>query len=369
VGDPDAWSTERLSFDVSVAATSAPAALDLLKATPGPDGEFGWTSFDLATPGGTLAGVSAGAVTTLAGAIMPGHVRFRGMPNSRWWAFETSQTDFGGIEPEKRDLAKLIFMDFMLIHGDDWYLAHLDAPVGSIVQVGGLFVHDVFGVVTQIDRADATSARAGLAPGQQWTMFSPAWAGAPPKVGSYLVIPPSVWPTAMKGPTIEEARLLRDPVADMVWGVETVVESGVGRPWPGRERDRAARPAQPAPPGDRTVDMPLRYQLHTPVPVNWIPFVPAPKKGGNGFVLQRAVLPGDAAGTVTPVGRILQTSQVREQEVSTEGTVISRAVCRSRWIDGSTRLWIARRRSFGLGQGSSGLRFDVAAPVDQGGAQ
>ena len=119
--DPSAWSPDRLSFDLSVAATSGPAALDILKASPGRNGEFDWTSFDLATANGAVPGLAPGPMSSLNQTIMPGHVRFRGMPNARWWEFETAQTDFGAVQPEKRDLARLIFMDFMLIHGDDWY--------------------------------------------------------------------------------------------------------------------------------------------------------------------------------------------------------------------------------------------------------
>jgi len=35
---------------------------------------------------------------------------------------------------------------------------------------------------------------------------------------------------------------------------------------------------------------------------------------------------------------------------------------RSRWLDGSTHLWIARRKTSGQGEGSSGLKFDLAIP-------
>jgi hypothetical protein len=362
VGDPPAWETDRLAFDLLVAATHDASTLDLLNAIPGPNGEFDWSSFDLDVAGGMMPGVSPGPVTALDQFIMPGHVRFRGMPNARWWEFETGQTDFGGIQPEKRDLAKLIFMDFMLIHGDDWYLMPLDVPLATAVEVQGLFVHDVFGVTTQINRADATTAAAGLSPGQQWTLFAPSWTGHPPQVGPYLVVPPSAWPTALAGPAIEEVRLLRDPVADMVWGVETVVENGVGRPWPGREREQAGQPARTPPVSLPAGSPPLRYELHTPIPVNWIPFVPVPEPGGTSYVLERAALPGDSTAAATAAGRILRTTRVREQEISTEGTLVSRAVCRSRWADGSTHLWIARRRRTGPGQGSSGLRFDVALP-------
>jgi hypothetical protein len=71
---------------------------------------------------------------------------------------------------------------------------------------------------------------------------------------------------------------------------------------------------------------------------------PCLRERAQGSPLQRAVLPGDAAGSVLPAGRLLRVDRLREQEVSTQGTVVARVACRSRWIDGSTRLWIARRR-------------------------
>jgi hypothetical protein len=366
VGDPPAWQADRLEFELSVAATAGASTIDVLRATPGPNGEFDWSSFDLAAPGGSLPGVAPGAVTSLNQFVMPGHVRFRGMPNARWWEFETGQTDFGDIQPEKRDLAKLIFMDFMLIHGDDWYLVPLEVPLGTVAEIRGLFVHDVFGATVEVSRADATTAGGGVSPGEQWTMFSPSGAGTPPGVAAYLVVPPSAWPAALAGPVLEEVRFLQDPVADLVWGVEAVAESGVGRPRPGRERDAAGQPAQASPPATAAAGAPLRYRLHSPVPGGWIPFVPAPQPGGQGYVLQRAALPGDTTTAATPVGRILRGTTVREQAVSTEGTVIVRVVCRSRWVDGSTHLWVARRRSLGRGQGSSGLRFDITAVRPEG---
>ena len=106
----------------------------------------------------------------------------------------------------------------------------------------------------------------------------------------------------MAGPTIEEARLVRDAVADLVWGVETVAENGVGRPWPGRERDRAGIPAQTKKPESAVGAPAVRYKLHTPLPGSWIPFVPVPQAGAKGLLLERAVLPGDVAGTVALSG-------------------------------------------------------------------
>jgi hypothetical protein len=46
------------------------------------------------------------------------------------------------------------------------------------------------------------------------------------------------------------------------------------------------------------------------------------------------------------------------------GTTVERVVYRARWIDGSTHLWVARRRRSGAGEAQSGLRFDAALPND-----
>ena len=54
-------------------------------------------------------------------------------------------------------------------------------------------------------------------------------------------------------------------------------------------------------------------------------------------------------------------------EVPREGVRISGVVCRVRGSDGATYLWVARRKEIGRGEGSSGLRFDLA--VENGDSQ
>jgi hypothetical protein len=64
----------------------------------------------------------------------------------------------------------------------------------------------------------------------------------------------------------------------------------------------------------------------------------------------------------TALGRILEAGQpltLFEEEVPRSGARITRAWQLARWIDGSTHLWIGRRKQPGRGEGSSGLRFDV----------
>jgi hypothetical protein len=151
--EPPVWDAGRLEYRTKVTTGGL-----TLEARPDGEAALDWHCFDLV--GGTAT--SSPAATT---SLFPGHVRFRGMPNARWWDFETSKTDFGALLPDPRDLAKLLFADFMLLHGDDWYLAPLDVPAGSLCWIDTLTVTDVFGTSTNVTRADAT-------PGPRWTMFS-----------------------------------------------------------------------------------------------------------------------------------------------------------------------------------------------------
>ena len=92
-----------------------------------------------------------------------------------------------------------------------------------------------------------------------------------------------------------------------------------------------------------------------------------PVRTGQGLRLKRgAVLKTD--GLPEPVhamGRILDPDAGRalelyEEEVPREGVRVTRNYQYTRWFDGSTHLWIGRRKQIGRGEGSSGLRFDTA---------
>jgi len=289
----------------------------------------------------THAAAPAGAV---ARSVLPGHVRFRGMPNARWWDFEGSKTDFGAVVPDARDLAKLLFMDFMLLHGDDWYLAPLDVPTGSLSFVDSLVVRDVFGVETAVPRADATQA------GARWTLFSTVdSAGA---LAPFLVVPATA--SAALSATIEEVHLLRDETADMAWAIEHIVEGPLGTPL-----EEPPPPVIAPPPAD--VPAPLVYQLATPLPASWFPLLPV-ATGTGGVALVAGTVEG---GPLAPASRIVRHLsapgfQLPDREVPRAGIRIQRAICRARSADGDMHLWIARRKLVGAGEAASGLRYDLA---------
>lgn len=74
---------------------------------------------------------------------------------------------------------------------------------------------------------------------------------------------------------------------------------------------------------------------------------------------------GAIEGAIEPQGLIFDPRHellLQDEEVPREGARVTRSYQYSRWIDGSTHLWIGRRKQPGRGEGSSGLRFDVVEP-------
>jgi hypothetical protein len=362
--DAPAWRPDRLDYDVEVLAATPAGGRDRLVARAGPYGEYDWYSFDIA---GAERPDPAPSVTATHTSLFPTGVRFAGMPHSRWWQFEDARFNWADLDADRRELAKTLVLDFMLVQGDDWFLVPFGQEVGSLVRVDQLLVRDVFDEWTLVGRADAGE--------HGWTMFSTAVSGG--GLADYFVLPPSALRATLDGPVVEEVRFLRDEQANMVWAVEATTENGVGRPWDGRERALAVTDE---PPPDPPTDAPLRYRLQTTVPVNWIPFLPVQTDAARRSVaLQRAAMQrfaGGALESVAPVGRVLTPSgladpavyRVREEEVERAGTRIQRAMRRTRWLGGETHVWISRRRRVGFGEGASGLAFDRAERTEATGA-
>jgi hypothetical protein len=70
---------------------------------------------------------------------------------------------------------------------------------------------------------------------------------------------------------------------------------------------------------------------------------------------------------ISALGRILESGEklsLFEEEVPREGVRVTRSYQFTRWIDGSSHLWVGRRKDVGRGEGSSGLRFDSLEAMD-----
>ncbi len=146
-------------------------------------------------------------------------------------------------------------------------------------------------------------------------------------------------------------------MANMAWGVERVIESAIGFPL-NRFEQRSQDPQPPPQSQEKTV-----YKLATDVPDNWVPLMPVRSK--EGLRLRRAKMLKldrltEPAGAL---GQILHANQgalaIFEEEIPREGIRVTRHYQLARWQDGSTHLWIGRKKKIGRGEGSSGLKFDT----------
>jgi hypothetical protein len=179
-----------------------------------------------------------------------------------------------------------------------------------------------------------------------------------------LFIPP-VLAGSLHGDPVEDISFLRDEPSNLVWAVERLAPSLAGGAFD-REaaRRRDAGMDAPAPPGAADE---LRYRLATTVPENWIPFQPIRSNPAQPDIRLRraaALLDGaDGPAFSRPLGRILEPDRpdlsLFEEEVPRSGARVIRQYQYARWVDGSTVLWLGRRKGAGRGEGSSGLRFDI----------
>jgi hypothetical protein len=357
-GDAPAWAPALLDHQVAATARTPSGELARLQASVGPYGEFDWFAFD--ETGRDEA--ASEEQEPIAFSLFPTNVNFSGMPNSRWWQFEDGRFNWTNVDTDRREIAKAMILDFMLVQGTDWFMIPFGQRVGSLAAVDQLLVRDVFGELTLVRRADA-GPRAG------WTMFSTATGDRPQApVTNYFILAPSALRTTLDGPDLEEVRFLRDEQANLVWAVEARTQNGIGTGWPGHERALTYPEEEIA---AAATAAPLLYRLQTNVPVHWIPFPPVQIDSAHRAVaLERAAMQRFVDGAlvrIEPAGRILNPTnvedahiyRVNEEEVSRSGTRILRAPRRSRWLDGTTHSWTSRQRRAGMGEGSSGLRYDL----------
>jgi hypothetical protein len=281
------------------------------------------------------------------------------MPTARFWEFEDAQVDFGSVDAGPTDLARMLLVEFSLTYGNDWFVIPVELEVGSLYRCRSLVIEDTFGVRTLIK----SSSELGK-PNSLWRMFQQSHTR-----GSGLEQPASnlffLTPALIKGVEsrpIEEVLFLRDEMANLAWGVERIVESATEQPLNRFEQSITSTSSPPEPSNQDK----LIYKLATEVPDNWVPLLPV--QSPEGLRLRRGkVLKVDGPpALVAAQGRILNPDEqaenglrIFEEEIPREGVRVTRHYQLTRWHDGSTHLWIGRRKKVGSGEGSSGLKFDT----------
>lgn len=386
----EAWLPSRLEYAFGVSAPSGESDADggtevVLRAEEYYQGMLDWHALERSGEARLVAdgapppppAAEVGPVRDVQ-TFIPTQVVFDGMPNTRWWAFEDRHTNFGQVAADTTDIGKLMLMEFALIFANDWFLVPWTLPVGTLARVHGIALTTVFDERLWIEPVQPPAGAAGWDP---WGMFVLTDnTGADPE--AELAILP-VAPKVQEGEPLEDVSLVRDEMANMVWAIEHQVPLPTGWPRSGSEAAHELRtylqqligpPAGPPPPPAA----PIRYEVMSSVPEQWLPFIPVHVDGSTRETqLQRAAMPRfldkdpNPPAKVRPRTPLMSQSLpgpyfVFEEEVPRAGARISQSYQRTRRPDGSVVVWYGAHKSTGRGEGSSGLSFDriVDAPTN-----
>lgn len=325
------WDSSRLRYFVEGQA----AEISLLGA-PGPDGELDWCAYDAQAPRGAPAAPPPAEPVVR---VLPAFVSFRGMPNHRFWDFEDGGVNLDAVVNGPRELTKALALEFMTVHGNDWFVVPMDQDVGTCSEIVSLVVVDVFGVTRTIAPA------ASIDPG--WGMFNPT--GRP----DLLVVPDTLGAAALRGAPIEETHFVRDEVANLGWSIESRVRSAAGGSF---TRASAPVPSPAPPPG-------WSYELLREFRRNWLPYQPT--KGADGAPVLRALDAIDddrqplfnstrnCVRTYAPVDHV-----IHDEEIGRAGVRIRLHYHLARDADGRMHLWASFDRDLGIGEVRSEIEFD-----------
>jgi hypothetical protein len=366
---PSGWDPEKLEYQAACTLPRDDGTVTLT-VDEHVTGRLDWSAFDQ----GPLTTGTASASTTDVRSVIPAPAEFAGMPNPRWWQFEDAAVDLGGFRAQATDLAKIVVAEFALLYGNNWLVVPYRQPIGTLAEIEGVVLTDVFGRRTLVEAATPSS-------GGKWTSWdlfslSPGATVAAPPLPQHLFLPAG-FGKVQEAPPHETVALVRDESANMVWGVERRVPDGLGAAQDGTEAarrftDELARLNEPGSQPDEDAPA-LRYRLGTSVPESWIPFVPVHRPSSTREIrLLRAAMPRFVDGDEQPVrprtsilrpGLVgdTQTSAylLDEEEVPRAGVNVNGALRRARWLDGATVVWHGRTVATGRGETDSGLRFDA----------
>lgn len=381
----DAWIPSQLEYQFAISAADV-GSEKVMHAEEYYHGHLDWYNFDVTKDTASLGDLPAGAPAPvppkkITQSLIPTPVQFEGMPNTRWWAFEDSRTNFSYIKPNTAELSKLLLIEFGLIYANDWYLIPYEASVGTVTRIKGLTVTNSFGENFWIDAAGGSDTLET----QRWNMFTMKEdSGRGGGTDKDLLLLPTVSKIQESKP-LEEVLFIRDEMANMVWGVETVIPLADGNGKSGFEAaaeyhgflqkliDKTVVTVVPDPPvSDGDEEAKIRYEVMNTIPENWIPFVPAHVDDSNREVqIQRAAMPriliGDTGkpDKIRPRTSLLQFGLaardpyfIHEEEVPRSGVRLKQSYQRTRWNDGQVFVWLGVRKITGRGEGSSGLGFD-----------
>lgn len=190
-------------------------------------GHLDWYSVDRDAAGAPAAGA---APAMQGNSFIPVSLVFSGMPNTRWWEFEERRTNFGQVTPDTPEIGKLLLLEFGLVYANDWFVFPYTLPIGSVARVEGIALTNVFGERIWIESVP----RVGKPGWEAWSMLQDFTGDE--QTGDLVILPST--PFVLEGPPLEEVAMVRDEMANLIFGIERRVPMGSGGSKPGGEAGR-----------------------------------------------------------------------------------------------------------------------------------
>jgi len=368
------WHPNHLEYQFSTAAPATTNSAVILSSKEYHGGRLDWHASDIITDENNDSELTKNLRIELISKgndeVFPAEIEFMGMPHSRWWEIEDGQLNFSQIQPNKTDMAKLLFAEFGLLFSNDWYVMPLTLPFGSLTKIDRIEIKDTFGQYTISKHYQNYSEN------KNWGLFGLSSTESINNIDTqYLYIPPVAHDLLISEP-LEKINFIRDEMANMVWGIESVIPDGMGMGIEGNTMATQIREYYnrffPKKASDKSNEAKIEYQLFSEVPENWIPFIPVKIKNGSPLSrqiqLQRAQLPRIVEGPqpmtmrIEPRTSILLKEQspyyIIEGEILKSGTIIELHWQRTRIANGKNVIWLGKKRSNGRGEGSSAVAYD-----------
>jgi hypothetical protein len=299
------------------------------------------------------AAAPAAAPYTFKDEALPSVVRYPGLPADRFWEMEDAQIDLGATDVSALDTGRLLLISFATVYGNDWFLAPLEVPIGSLTTLDQMLVRDVFDRLHVINRAGRDDPTWSM-----YTLDSPDadhWAAT-----AMLMMPNS---RGHIGEPVEQVSLTRDELANLGWAVQHRITDTRGQ-----LVDCRGVWLQNRPPPKEPGALPA-YRVQNSVPSYWYPLVAVGDASGviHFALAQMSAESGGTAPAPQPPGRVLSNmSWLHEEELPRDGAALSRRPVLARWFDGSWYSWVRRQKSAGTGESSSGLMLTASGRPTRG---
>lgn len=204
-----AWRPTRFEYDAAI-ETEAGVTFEL---TGYGGGRLDRDHF-VATDGEDVAPADPAAGEPVEKRLLPRQLEFPGMPSTRWWSFTESSIAIDDLSGHGAPLPYLLVLESAVEFGNDWFVVPVRAPLGSLSRIADCRLTDSFGVELDVEPVDD----------DDWRLY-----GVDELEGSGLFLPPTLRRSETSDP-VETVQFGRDEMANLVFGLEELVEGPTGRP-------------------------------------------------------------------------------------------------------------------------------------------